>query len=53
MDVAITEIENKRTYSKMASTVRPTSLKTKSPLEEQAFSSAIFFCFQKVQEEFE
>lgn len=53
MDVAIKEIELKRTYNNMTATVRPTSLKTRSPLEEQAFQVLTPFAFKKFQEEIE
>ena len=53
MDVAIKEIELKRTHNNMTATVRPTSLKTRSPLEEQAFQVLTPFAFKKFQEEIE
>ncbi|KAJ8421471.1 hypothetical protein Cgig2_010783 [Carnegiea gigantea] len=53
MDVAIKEIELKRTHNNMTATVRPTSLKTRSLLEEQAFQVLTLFAFKKFQEEIE
>ncbi|KAJ8436707.1 hypothetical protein Cgig2_027228 [Carnegiea gigantea] len=53
MDVAIKEIELKRTHNNMTATVRPTSLKTRSPLEEQAFQVLTPFAFKNFQEEIE
>ncbi|KAJ8422754.1 hypothetical protein Cgig2_023375 [Carnegiea gigantea] len=51
IDVAIKEIEFKRTHNNMIATVRPTSLKMRSPLEEQAFQVLAPFAFKKFQEE--
>ncbi|KAJ8428417.1 hypothetical protein Cgig2_010400 [Carnegiea gigantea] len=53
MNVAIKEIEFKRTHNNVTATVRPTSLKTRSPLEEQAFQVLAPFAFKKFQEEIE
>ncbi|KAJ8437381.1 hypothetical protein Cgig2_020400 [Carnegiea gigantea] len=53
IDVAIKEIEFKSTRSNMTATVRPTSLKTRSPLGEQAFQVLTPFAFKKFQEEIE
>jgi len=53
MDVAIKEKKNKGTHSKMALIVRPTSLKTKSTLEAQAFQVLSSCALKKFQEGFE
>ncbi|KAJ8436370.1 hypothetical protein Cgig2_032191 [Carnegiea gigantea] len=53
MDVAIKEIELKRTHNNMTAKVRPTSRKTRSPLEEQAFQMLTPFAFKTFQEEIE
>ncbi|GKA43907.1 protein FAR1-related sequence 11 [Tanacetum coccineum] len=53
VDLAIEEIENSEAHNKMLSKLRHPSLKTKSPLEEQAFEVLTPFAFKKFQEEFE
>nr|GEW53836.1 protein FAR1-related sequence 11 [Tanacetum cinerariifolium] len=53
VDLAIEEIEKAEVRSKMLSKLRHSSLKTKSPLEEQAFEVLTPFAFKKFQEEFE
>jgi len=53
MDIAIKEIDLKRTHNNMTATVRPTSLKMRSPLEEQAFQVLTRFAFKRFQEDIE
>ena len=53
VDLAIAEIENGETRDKMLATLRHASLKTKSPLEEQASQAFTPFAFKKFQQEFE
>ncbi|GJU76709.1 FAR1-related sequence 11-like protein [Tanacetum coccineum] len=53
MDLVVVEIENGETHDKMLATLRHTSLKTKSPLEEQASQAFTSFSFKKFQKEFE
>nr|GEZ47290.1 protein FAR1-related sequence 11 [Tanacetum cinerariifolium] len=52
VDLAI-EIKKAEVHSKMLSKLRHPSLKTKSPLEEQAFEVLTPLAFKKFQEEFE
>ncbi|GJU46244.1 hypothetical protein Tco_1203510 [Tanacetum coccineum] len=53
VELAIEEIENSEAHNKMLSKLRHPSLKTKSPLEEQAVEVLTPFAFKKFQEEFE
>nr|GEY50426.1 protein FAR1-related sequence 11 [Tanacetum cinerariifolium] len=53
VDLAIEEIEKSEAHNNMLSKLRHPSLKTKSPLEEQAFEVLTPFAFKKFQEEFE
>ncbi|KAJ8427726.1 hypothetical protein Cgig2_010244 [Carnegiea gigantea] len=52
-DVAIKVIELKRTHNNLTTIVRPTSLKTRLPLEEQAFQVVTPVAFKKFHEEIE
>ncbi|KAL4325710.1 hypothetical protein GQ457_11G022740 [Hibiscus cannabinus] len=52
VDFGVEEISQGRTHTNMITALRVTSLKTKSPLEEQAFQVFTSFAFKKFQEEF-
>ncbi|XP_071704218.1 protein FAR1-RELATED SEQUENCE 11-like [Rutidosis leptorrhynchoides] len=51
--LAVEEIKNGESQIKMLTTLRNTSIKVKSPLEEQASKLLTPFAFKKFQEEFE
>ncbi|XP_057532184.1 protein FAR1-RELATED SEQUENCE 11-like [Amaranthus tricolor] len=52
VDIAIQEIDQRRVHNNMTATLRPISVKSKSPLEEQAFKVFTPYAFTKFQEEF-
>ncbi|KAL4308094.1 hypothetical protein GQ457_01G015840 [Hibiscus cannabinus] len=50
VDFGVQEISQRHMHTNMVITLRPTSLKTKSPLEEQVFQVFTTFGFKKFQE---
>ncbi|KAL2930387.1 Protein FAR1-RELATED SEQUENCE 11, partial [Bienertia sinuspersici] len=52
VDMVVQEIDQGRVHNNMIATLRPISVKSKSPLEEQAFKVLTPYAFKKFQEEF-
>lgn len=52
VDIAVLEIAQGRLYNNLSAILRPVPVKSKSPLEEQAFEFLTPFAFKKFQEEF-
>ncbi|XP_071704654.1 protein FAR1-RELATED SEQUENCE 11-like [Rutidosis leptorrhynchoides] len=52
-DLVVEEMRSRQMHDYMLATLNPTSLKTKSPLERQAYEVLTPFAFRKFQEEFE
>ncbi|XP_071728119.1 protein FAR1-RELATED SEQUENCE 11-like [Rutidosis leptorrhynchoides] len=53
MDLVVEEMRSRQVHDNMLATLRPTSLKTKSPLEKQAHDVLTPFAFKTFQEELE
>ncbi|XP_071700907.1 protein FAR1-RELATED SEQUENCE 11-like isoform X2 [Rutidosis leptorrhynchoides] len=53
VDLVVEEMRSRQVHDNMLATLRPTSLKTKSPLEKQAHDVLTPFAFKKFQEELE
>ncbi|KAL2925380.1 Protein FAR1-RELATED SEQUENCE 11, partial [Bienertia sinuspersici] len=52
VDIAVQEIAQGRLYNNLTTNLRPIPVKSKSPLEEQAFGVLTPFAFKKFQDEF-